>query len=1295
MNIPENDNKSTSLSEKASTMQSRSDLTSSDKNTCASYDAHQKKKRKKARKLFKATQTISEPINKDESTNNEMCQNDTLLNTTDNSNAENIQSKNASSESISNDNISTETSEDNVQEAYIHLRDNAFANVDRINSLIKDNADNFQNRVVPKIQKREQKMNTEYERTSLRIERNFEILSDTPSDNENSSDTPKARVRYRLNKKRNYFSEQNREAHKYTVLSHKSGSNKLSAFKQETSQLGEIISEKGVIHAAFALANKIEVPTPLDSSTSAHLMGGGIKDTLLTVETINTTVVNKATEGAIQIAKQELENAGSDNDGYKAVKTAAIITADIVSDIRTTQDYYREKKSKDLGRKNDRANAKFERQQDNLIFQKAQAEYELSQAQSRVDTYTDKSKIELSEKTTVTPNSEKKRVEPQTHDKQDYSINSPSKRVGKSKDGKIGFSVTDSTVAYISPKTAEFIEEKLNSIHEPRRFVIEEPLRELIIDDEDGEMFEYKNLSLSGKISHYLHEKNVNFIALNDGTLNTEITAFTVPNETVDEINRIIHEHNVIQNADKTVFNKSSAQTSRRDFSDTGSSEADTGKMRDKSRVELSEKTTVQTSEDKSRVDTKSVDTSENGKGMFAKHFDEMDKHTVDKLQRKKGAETPHKYVIKTKKRIDPETGKTIKYREIQRKELSANEVSKGFVIDTVSNINKFAHGEIDLGKKDPNVFQTLDDKITTRLATRGAAALKDKALRDGEDNDGVQAINGTAKFIEGSGKAYDTAKSAALYMHENAISLLQPVGNDIRNILITGEERINGFVSQATSERPSMLQPKKDIKKSKSSSNLEKLKKKQNKKNQRNVFIKFQNKETAKQVAYEATEKLKKVIGKNMGVGALAFMFILFAPLALLIMAGSSGMVGGGSTVTTSVAAAIISPTSDLDLSLSEQYWTELAENLIKEMRDYTNTHTGYDKYSLNNLVTSLNHDPYKLLAYLSVKCKDDGGTWTYENAKSEIESIFNEQFEIYEKPKTEYRKQVTTYTTTWYSDNYYLIGTSQFTIPNNAFNLSSYYAGAVIPSNAYSSYDDDGNINGYAASTDNINVCSWQTTTTVSNVGKSNGEEYESPQTLEYYNTTSLNIEYFSGSDGSRWEKWWKNYEYQDVQQYEYKTLEYGIREKKSFDTIINERVASFDDEQKEFYSYYTMFNLGHQGYISPFTPCNVTDYAGYNTDVNGTDGLDNNISISAVMGEDVIAPCSGTLTKTSDTSCYIYKEKQESTIYLDNVTVNVTGEITKEDVIGKASSDNIVITVVDKDGNYLNPYLFIDWS
>jgi murein DD-endopeptidase MepM/ murein hydrolase activator NlpD len=115
----------------------------------------------------------------------------------------------------------------------------------------------------------------------------------------------------------------------------------------------------------------------------------------------------------------------------------------------------------------------------------------------------------------------------------------------------------------------------------------------------------------------------------------------------------------------------------------------------------------------------------------------------------------------------------------------------------------------------------------------------------------------------------------------------------------------------------------------------------------------------------------------------ALGFLIILIMQScmgsALTIMNGLAGAVGGSSYLA-----------EDEDITEVGLRYSEWEVDLAERARDAENTHPGFDEYRY--FIDAVGHDPYAMLAYLTVKHDN----FTFTGVQDELQSIFNQQYTL-----------------------------------------------------------------------------------------------------------------------------------------------------------------------------------------------------------------------------------------------------------------------------------------------------------
>lgn len=123
--------------------------------------------------------------------------------------------------------------------------------------------------------------------------------------------------------------------------------------------------------------------------------------------------------------------------------------------------------------------------------------------------------------------------------------------------------------------------------------------------------------------------------------------------------------------------------------------------------------------------------------------------------------------------------------------------------------------------------------------------------------------------------------------------------------------------------------------------------------------------------------------------VAAMAFLLIV-APFQ------SCSVITGG--VLTTVTATSW-PADDIQITRADAYYTELEAQLQKKINTVESRHPGCEEYHYN--LSEIGHDPTMLISYLCAKYQD----FTFNQVRSELDSIFNLQYLLSEEVRTETR--------------------------------------------------------------------------------------------------------------------------------------------------------------------------------------------------------------------------------------------------------------------------------------------------
>lgn len=582
-------------------------------------------------------------------------------------------------------------------------------------------------------------------------------------------------------------------------------------------------------------------------------------------------------------------------------------------------------------------------------------------------------------------------------------------------------------------------------------------------------------------------------------------------------------------------------------------------------------------------------------------------------------------------------------------------------------------------------------------------SSLRQKAIRDGGDNTGVEAADKAAiatrtAFHYGK-KLYDKTLVNKEIKYEQKLQTLENLKNF--EIKLSESGSFKAAAPKGTKAKKSSV---KKIK--------EKYKKAVKKRQQRKIFKKTAEK-SAKKVGKTAVKATAKVAQKTAELAvdvaggaevklAIAAVVLVIVIIIILVFCALLLFGGGGATSTVS---QVISPCSTNTLGLCDRYYTELGKNMIDYHQNIEDYYVGYDKYVCLTEIDEITHSPEKLLPYLGVKAiADNGGDeWTYSDVTPYIEELFNEQYEFYTNEIHEVRKNVSTMVYTNEDSYYSALGTSEYNLERPE--------GANIPeplkSEWYTPY----------ANTDThveVLVADGYIENTLDSVGvftdkDGNTTEYDEMQTLTFYNYWTIQL-IFDWKDDHYEEYWLYTEERQDYYEFDYFILEYAIRENaidvdgnywtdtdenwrdNNFDKLIYNRVMSeFDDNMKEQFGIYSNFLMGHQMLTLPFDNPVITKYAGYDNHIYGDTSLDYSMELQTYGGQEIICGMDGDITVLSDNSFSVYNSKC-GTLYYDYVTVPNVSKAKGGEVISSATGDTLRITFIDNNGEYLNPlFLF----
>ena len=638
----------------------------------------------------------------------------------------------------------------------------------------------------------------------------------------------------------------------------------------------------------------------------------------------------------------------------------------------------------------------------------------------------------------------------------------------------------------------------------------------------------------------------------------------------------------------------------------------------------------------------------------------------IEKTKRKLKSVQNHKYRFKRQKVFIPQKGKVV---------------------------SKVMLTRVEVTEPTPMTAWETRKKLEGLAVRDVGMSMRRKAMRDGGDNSGVEAANFAITAAQSAThivKAIDNKEKELTEQHyEKKLHTLENK---------KGIE--NAVESVKPYEKSPDSKPPENKNKSSKSDSKQQQKNQIKKKHQKKVY-----KKKKKNAVSEVLEDLKRFAAKKAkGVGvilAIIALMILYPVFSLTMCSGGTPIESGMGTA----AEILISPCSTVDLGQCDLYYTELAKNMIHMHQNIDSYYVDYNKYVCLTEINEISHSPEKLVPYVAVKALSDNGgdDWNFEQAKPYIEDVFNSQYEFYANEVHEIRKNVTTVTYRNENTYYSALGSSEYNLERPE--------GADIPnplkSELYTHYANTYThielpiINGYIENTlDCVGVYTDENGQTT---------EYDDMQTITFQNFWQITL-VFDYIDGEYQEYWVYTEQQQDYFEYDYYILEYAIKENamdvpdsywtdtdlrwldNNFDKLIYNRVLAMNEDEQELFDGYFEYNMGHQELKTPYAEAEIARYPGYNNDIYGDMSLENGIVLYSSPGQQIICGMDGEITATEN-GFSVYNKKY-GTLYYEGAAVPNVSTGVKGTPISTATGNTLKITVIDKDGNYINPlFIFSD--
>ena len=150
-------------------------------------------------------------------------------------------------------------------------------------------------------------------------------------------------------------------------------------------------------------------------------------------------------------------------------------------------------------------------------------------------------------------------------------------------------------------------------------------------------------------------------------------------------------------------------------------------------------------------------------------------------------------------------------------------------------------------------------------------------------------------------------------------------------------------------------------------------------------------------QIATKVAKLLQEVLKKNIGTVASIAFFALIVLIVAATISSCASMFNGG--FSTAMAGTYQSPPAELDAA--DEAMTSRELTLQNTLDNIETDHPGYDEYTYN--LDEIGHNPFTLINYLSAVNIE----FAAADVDGEIQSVFDEMYELTLTPRTEKRKK------------------------------------------------------------------------------------------------------------------------------------------------------------------------------------------------------------------------------------------------------------------------------------------------
>lgn len=285
---------------------------------------------------------------------------------------------------------------------------------------------------------------------------------------------------------------------------------------------------------------------------------------------------------------------------------------------------------------------------------------------------------------------------------------------------------------------------------------------------------------------------------------------------------------------------------------------------------------------------------------------------------------------------------------------------------------------------------------VAKHMASRGAAVtLTSKAHQAvseyEDDNIGVQAVQETTKAVESTAYTVDQA----VYSHK-----LKAYDKVEKLVEKSNKTNVNALYEKFKKDNPDAA-----------SNPISRWKQKQAIKKE--YVAAKAGKGTAKETAAKATKKAaqstKTITEKAMEFCTTNSKTILFVLIAGLLFMIRSGMFSSCSAMfqgSTQIVLGTSFTAKAEDIIGADNDYKALEVTLRNEINNIERTHSGYDEYRYD--LDEINHNPYELAAYLTVKFED----YTRDEVQATLQWLFEQQYELTLTEVVEIRTRTTSST-------------------------------------------------------------------------------------------------------------------------------------------------------------------------------------------------------------------------------------------------------------------------------------------